>query len=103
FTVIGALFSCGAAVVSVLFSRRPASVELQGQVDELSIVLEKVLKTQRKEKMTRVRSAALEDRDDSGNNPVCTAPPAEIGQLPAGYTPTKIALIQQARQKGFRV
>jgi len=61
--VLSALFSCGAAVISYQNARKPASVELQQNVDECVSLIEKMLKEQRKEKMTRVRNSARDSGD----------------------------------------
>lgn len=58
------LISCAAAVVSFIYARKPVSVELQANVDELMALVEKLLKEQRKEKMSRVRQGATSDRAD---------------------------------------
>lgn len=58
------LISCAAAVVSLTYARKPVSVELQSNVDELMMLVEKMLKEQRKEKMSRVRQGATSDRTD---------------------------------------
>lgn len=57
-SVAMALVSCASAVISHHFSRKTASVQLQSDVEELSFVIEKLLKVQRREKMTNVRAAA---------------------------------------------
>ena len=64
--VITALISCGAAVISVSYARKPASVQMQQDVDELGAVVEKLMKDQRRERMRTVR-AAVKDNDPSGN------------------------------------
>lgn len=64
FGVTCTLISCAAAVVSFVHARKPVSVELQSNVDELMMLVEKMLKEQRKEKMSRVRQGATSDRAD---------------------------------------
>lgn len=100
-TVVCTLISCGAAVVSVIYSRRPASVELQSNVDEIGALVEKLLKQQRKVRMSNVRNAALENPDDSGSSDQRPDPGIDVNKQP--IPPTKVALIAAARQKGFRV
>lgn len=64
FDVTCTLISCAAAVVSVFNARKPVSVELQSNVDDLMMLVEKLLKDQRKEKMSRVRQGASDNRSD---------------------------------------
>lgn len=59
FPALCALFCCGASVVCVLNAKKPASVELQSHVDELTALVEKMMREARKEKMSRVRQAQL--------------------------------------------
>lgn len=62
-SVLGSMFSCGFAVVSHHFSKKTASSQLQSDVDDLIFAVEKLAKTQRREKMTNVRAAA--EKSDS--------------------------------------
>jgi len=57
-SIAGALISCGFSVVSWHYSKKNASAELHGHVDDLIFTVEKMAKAQRKEKMTNVRAAA---------------------------------------------
>lgn len=71
--------SCGAAVIASRAAQKPPSVELQAHVDELGFMVEKLLKEQRKERMTRVRHSVIDKAD--------TPAPAEtsgVSLLPAG-------------------
>ena len=53
-----AALSSGAAVFSVWFVRRGSDAELKTDVEELALLVERLAKTQRREKMSRVRAAA---------------------------------------------
>lgn len=75
FPLFCALISCGAAVVAVSNARRPASVELQSHVDELTMLVEKMMKESRKERMTRVRQTALNPDGGSGSGNI---PPVQV-------------------------
>lgn len=70
-TLVFSLISCAAAVVSWLNARKPMSVEIQSTVDELVTLVEKMMKENRKVKMTNVRAAA-KDTGDTPINPVGT-------------------------------
>ena len=73
---------------------KPPSAELQGYVDELGQAVEKLLKTARKERMSRVRNGEA-DTDHQGNR----VDPA--GSVPVGNAGSdKTALRQIARAKG---
>jgi len=88
------LISCGSAVVSYLNARKPASVELQTNVDELIFVVEKMMKEQRKEKMSRVRNTAKDSPDPPGD------PSGDSGSLSgAGRQMSKAELRAMVRQK----
>lgn len=95
-TIIGTLISCGAAVISVSSAKRPASVQLQSDVDELVALVDKMMKEQRKERMSRVRNASKDSGspqpDIGGTESNLSAHPAIAG---------KAALRQLARQKGL--
>jgi len=93
-TVLGTLISCGAAVISWTKASKPASVELQSTVDELVGLVEKMMKEQRKVKMSNVRAAAK----DSPDPPSDTRSTQE--SVPTGQ-PTKAELRILARQKGI--
>lgn len=58
--ITGALVSCGAAVFSVLFVRRGADADIKNDLAELALLVERMAKTNRREKMARVRAAAKE-------------------------------------------
>lgn len=90
--IVCASISAVSAVISYLNAKKPASVELQGHVDELLALVGKMMKEQRKEKMSRVRNAT----ENLGNPPVDTQPAGEA--LPLD---NKTHLRQLARQKGF--
>lgn len=93
-TVTCTLISCGSAVVSYLNARKPASVELQTNVDELIFVVEKMMKEQRKEKMQRVRASTK----DSPDTPSDTG--GDSGSLPSvGRQMSKAELRAMVRQK----
>lgn len=52
-----------AAVISSQKAKLPPSSELQAHVDELGALVEKLLKEQRKERMSRVRHAGIDKAD----------------------------------------
>lgn len=52
--------SIGGAVFSVLFARRGADAELKTDLNELALLVERMAKAQRREKMARVRAASRE-------------------------------------------
>lgn len=75
--VASSLISCVACVISVHSSKRPVSVELQANVSELMGMVDKLMKEQRKEKMSRVRNSVK----DSADSPSDISSP--IGSLPS--------------------
>lgn len=93
-TILGTLISCGAAVISWVKASKPASVELQSTVDELVSLVEKMMKEQRKVKMSNVRSAA-KDSPDPASDTRSTQESVSNGQV------SKSELRMIARQKGF--
>lgn len=52
---LGAAVSVAAAVFSVLFSRRNLDAELKSDVEELALVVDRLAKSQRRDRMARVR------------------------------------------------
>lgn len=56
--ITAALISCCAAVFSVWFVRRGGDAELKTDVEELALLVDRMAKTQRREKMARVRRAS---------------------------------------------
>lgn len=62
--------SVGAAVFSALFSRRGADAELKTDVQELALLVERMAKANRREKMARVRAAATSPESVPDNAPV---------------------------------
>jgi hypothetical protein len=66
-TLVPALISCAAAVVSFYAAKKPASIELHQTVDEMVTLIEKMMKEQRKVKMSNVR-AAVKDTGDTTSN-----------------------------------
>lgn len=56
--LIAAAVSCGAAVFAVLFTRRGGDAELKTDVNELALLVERMAKAQRREKMARVRASS---------------------------------------------
>lgn len=89
--VVTAFASCIAAVISVQNARKPASVQLQSDVEELVTLVDKMMKEQRKEKMSRVRNAA-KDCDATGADTGSPAPSLHTG---------KAQLRQIARARGM--
>jgi hypothetical protein len=55
-----AAISCGGAVFTWLFLRGGEDQELRADVEELSLLVERLAKTSRREKMARVRTVAEE-------------------------------------------
>lgn len=70
---LGALVSCCGAVLSVWFIRRGTDAELKTDLEELALLVDRMAKTQRREKMARVRRSAQE------------TPPAEV-HVPVDYS-----------------
>lgn len=66
-TIVCTLISCGAAVISSIRASKPASVELQSTVDELVSLVEKMMKEQRKVKMSNVRNASKDTEGAAGD------------------------------------
>lgn len=90
--VITALISCAAAVIAVSYARKPASIQMQQDVDELGAIVEKLMKDQRRERMRNVRAAAKTGDNDHSEMPV---PEVVAGQTPADK---KSALRQRLQQ-----
>ena len=68
--IVAACVACGAAVFSVLFARRGGDAELKTDLEELALLVERMAKTQRREKMARVRSASQNPEVPSASQPV---------------------------------
>jgi len=92
-TLVPALISCVAAVISYLNAKKPASVELQQTVDEMLALVEKMMKEQRKVKMQNVRAASK----DSGDNHV----PASVDPMQVQPVNSKADLRRLASQRGI--
>lgn len=83
--VISACVAVGAVVVMMIFMRRGADAELKGDVDELSRLMEKMAREQRRERMRQVRAGEKAGGSDSqetistpfGPRPVSDVAPAE--------------------------
>jgi len=100
---LATVISLVGAVVSFYFSTKPVSLELQSQVDELTLVLSKVMKDARKERMSRVRQGNKGVDDDSQSVPVSHS--SQMNLLSGGNVDTldpraKKALLR-ARMKGI--
>lgn len=96
------MISLVGAVVSFYFSTKPVSIELQSQVDELTLVVSKIMKDARKERMSRVRQGVKGGDDDSQTVPVPHS--SQMNLLSGGNADTldirsKKALLR-ARMKG---
>ena len=83
--VIPALISCVAAVVAVMYAKKPASIELHQTVDEMVALVEKMMKEQRKVKMSNVR-AAVKDTE----HPSSDTPSPEVSLLPRQHSKTEL-------------
>lgn len=76
-----ALVSIGCAVFLVWFSRRGGDSELKSDVDELALVVDRMAKAQRRERMARVREGgkptqiALEGSQEPAEPPLDFADP----------------------------
>lgn len=70
---LAACISCLGAVVAWLITRRGSDAELKGDVNELALLVEKLAKTERRERMSRVRKGERE-----------SAPPSEPFPVPPG-------------------
>lgn len=68
--LIGAAVAIGAAVVAVLFVRRGSDAELKTDVQELALLVDRMQKANRREKMARVRRAAENPEPVADNPPV---------------------------------
>jgi len=75
--LVTSLISCVACVISVIHAKKPASIELQSTVDELVALVEKMMKEQRKVKMSNVRSAVKDSADSPSNSG------GDLGGLPS--------------------
>lgn len=98
-SVLCALISCGASVISYQNARKPASVELQSTVDECVALIEKLLKDQRKERMSRVRNSTRDSVDPETapiSSSMLDAQPTNEGS----YAAKKAQLRQLARAAG---
>lgn len=69
-TIAAATVSCAAAVFSVWFVRRGSDAELKTDVEELALLVERLAKTTRREKMARVRSASKDQPGQAVSVPV---------------------------------
>lgn len=99
---LASVISIAAAVISFYFSTKPVSFELQSQVDELTMVVSKMMKEARKERMSRVRQGIKGVEDDSQTVPVSHS--SQMNLLSGGNADTldpraKKALLR-ARMKG---
>lgn len=65
-----AALSIGGAVFSVLFARRGSDAELKTDVNELALLVERMAKAQRREKMARVRASAKDTPPEQPDLPV---------------------------------
>lgn len=74
--ILGAAVSCAAAVIAVWFIRRGADAELKTDVNELALLVERMAKANRREKMARVRAAG------SSVEPVDHNPPLDFPTNP---------------------
>lgn len=68
--VVTALICCVAAVISYANARKPASIQMQQDVDELGSIVEKLMKDQRRERMRNVRAASKDTGDTDNALPV---------------------------------
>lgn len=68
--ILGAAVSCAAAVIAVLFIRRGTDAELKTDVQELALLVERLAKANRREKMARVRAAGSSSEPVNPNPPV---------------------------------
>lgn len=96
--LIPALISCVAAVVSAWNAKKPASIELHQTVDEMVAIVEKMMREQRKVKMSNVRAAA-KNSDDTGTD--IRGDQQSVQHHPA--LTGKQALRERARAKGIKV
>lgn len=69
-SIIAAAVSCGAAVFAALFTRRGSDAELKTDVNELALLVERMAKAQRREKMARVRASNRETPPEQPDLPV---------------------------------
>lgn len=67
---MSACISCAGAVITAWVMRRGTDAELKTDVQELALLVERLAKAQRREKMARVRSAATDSEPVSHNPPV---------------------------------
>ncbi len=72
---LGACLSCFGAVMSWLISRRGGDAALKGDVNELAILVDRLAKAERRERMQRVRRG--EKTGESGNGTFEVPPGAE--------------------------
>jgi len=77
--VICALISVAGATASLFIVRRGADAETKADVSELSILVDRLAKEQRRERMSRVRRGE-KDSDNAGGFPI---PPGAEG-IPVG-------------------
>jgi len=77
-TMVAATIGVISAVVSWLFSRKTQTGELEADVEELALLVERMGKAQRRERMARVRQG-------SGASPDAPAPSQEPGQPPLDF------------------
>lgn len=75
--IVFSLISVGGAVFSMLFIRRGADNAVKADVEELSLLVERLAKTQRRDRMQRVRNGAG-DADPSGQIPAPLEGPVDI-------------------------
>lgn len=69
--LVSGLIGVGASVFTVLFARRGLDAELRGDVDELALLVDRIQKSQRREKMARVRKGGAQGVAEQ---------PVEVGQ-----------------------
>ncbi len=65
-SIIATCVSCGAAVLSIVFQRRSGDAALKGDVSELTILVERLAKAERRERMSRVRSGRADSAAPEG-------------------------------------
>lgn len=88
-----ALVSCAAAVFSVWFVRRGSDAELKTDLEELALLVERMAKTQRREKMARVRSASKDP------DPQTVSVPLDYPEDPKTALRRQLAAVNQSRRR----
>lgn len=85
--IIAAAVAVGATVVNVLFARRGVDGELKSDVEELALLVDRLAKTARRDKMARVRrtdtAETVQQQLPAGEDPQHHLSPKQ--QLRAAY------------------